>query len=171
MKKILNTKVMVTLALLIAINLILTRIFVIYFSDFSRFDLGNVPLILAGLFFGPAAGAIAGAAADILGSVVLSGRGWFPPLTIGPVLMGLIPGLLRRFLIKKNTLPRVLAIVILTEAVASLAWKAWCLATLYHVDYSIVFIARLPVVILLMAVETALVYILFKRLLKVLRPQ
>ena len=171
MKKILNTKIMVIMALLIAINLILTRIFVFYFNDFSRFDLGNIPIILAGLFFGPAAGAIVGAVSDVLGSVVLSGRGWFPPLTIGPLLMGLIPGLLRRFVIKKNTLPRVLVIVILTEAVASLAWKTWCLATLYHADYSIVFIARLPVVILLMVVETVLVCILFKRLLKVLRPE
>ncbi|MDO4552874.1 MAG: folate family ECF transporter S component [Bacillota bacterium] len=165
----LDLKTLVTLALLVAINIILTRIFVIYITDFSRLDLGNVPIILAGLFFGPAAGAIAGAAADIFGSAVLSGRGWYPPLTVGPLLMGLIPGLLRSWLQRKPNWGRVLLIVILAEAVASILWKTFWLAKLYNMGYFALLALRGPVALILIAVETILVYILYKRLLPVVR--
>lgn len=165
----LDLRTLVTLALLMAINIILTRIFVIYITDFSRIDFGNIPIILAGLFFGPVAGALTGAVADIFGSAVLSGRGWFPPLTVGPLLMGLIPGLLRFWLKDKVTWTRVLVIIILAEAVASIAWKTYWLSVLYNMEYAALLVLRGPVAVAMVAIETLLIYILYKRLLPVVK--
>ncbi len=164
-----SLRTLVLLALFIAINLILSRIFVFYLTDFARLELGNVPLLLAGLLCGPAAGAVTGAVADILGSVVLSGRGWFPLLTVGPLLMGLLPGLLRRPLLgKEPNWKRMLFLIVLTELIASVFYKTWCLSLLYGMSFPALLAVRLPVICLLTAAEVLLVYPLYSRLRKLL---
>lgn len=158
-------RVLVTLALLVAINIILTRLFVVYLTDFARLDLGNVPILLSGFLFGPLAGALTGGVADVLGAII-SGRGWYPPLTVGPLLMGLIPGLLQFWFRKAPTLLRMAMIVILAEVTASVLWKTYWLSTLYGISYSACLLARLPAIIPLAIVEILFVYILYKRLSK-----
>lgn len=164
MKKI-SLRVLVTMALLVAVNLILTRLLVIYLTDFTRLDLGNVPLLLSGFLFGPLAGALTGTAADILGAVI-SGRGWYPPLTFGPLLMGLIPGLLRSWFRKSPTLPKMALIVIIANFLAAVIWKTYWLSTLYGISYTVCLLTRLPVIAILCAAEIIFVYILYKRLVR-----
>jgi ECF transporter S component (folate family) len=162
MKKI-SLQTLVTMAFFAAINIVLTRIFVFYATDFARFDLGNVPILLSGLLFGPLAGALTGSVADIMGSLI-SGRGWFPPITVGPLLMGLIPGLLRVWYSKSSTVIKTVIVVIAAEFFASILWKTYWLSVLFTIPFYTCLLARLPIIILLSAVEAVLVYILFKRL-------
>ncbi|MGI6751425.1 MAG: folate family ECF transporter S component [Anaerovoracaceae bacterium] len=164
MKRI-NLRTLVTIALLVAINIVLTRIFVIYITDFARLDLGNVPLLLSGLLFGPVAGALTGGVADVMGALI-SGRGWFPPLTFGPILMGLIPGLLGLWYRKSPTLTKIVFIIVLGEFFASVLWKTYWLSVLYGISYFACLMARLPAIIPLTIVEIILVYILYRRLVK-----
>ena len=169
MKK-LSLRVLVSLALLAAINIVLSRFLVIYLTEFARLDLGNVPLILAGLLFGPIAGALTGAAADITGSALLSGLGWYPPLTLGPVLMGFIPGLLGGWLRKAAGIPRMACVVLTTEFIASILCKTYLLSGLYGMSYYACLVARAPAVALVSAAEVFLVYALYARLSKEFSP-
>ena len=175
-KRNISLRTLVTLAVFVAANIILTRIFVLYITDFVRLDLGNVPLILAGLYFGPAAGALTGAASDLLG-VMLSGRGWYPPLTVGPILMGLLPGLLRIGLRAKKNTPfpeqgakkvrlfgKLFGIIALSELLAAILWKTYWLSVLYGMSYSVCLAARVPAILALLVVESILIYILYKRI-------
>ena len=62
-----NTYALTVCALLTALSVILARLLTIIPSEISRFSLEAVPILLAGLLFGPVPGAAVGFAADFIG--------------------------------------------------------------------------------------------------------
>ena len=96
---ILNTRNLVMMALLVAIQIILARYLSIQ-SEMFRISFETIPLALAGIWLGPASGAIVALVSDILGTV-LSGIGlYFPPLSLGPVTFAVLCGLGAKYLRK-----------------------------------------------------------------------
>ena len=77
---------------LIALNVVLSRLVSIPIGNAFRISLGSVPIILSGLWLGPLAGGICGAAGDLMGCLV-AGYAPNPFITASTVLMGVIPGL------------------------------------------------------------------------------
>ncbi len=146
-----STRALVLAALFAAISIILTRFLVIYLSSSVRISFGMFPIILASLLLGPLAGALTGGVADVLGCVVFSPLGWYPPLTISPILVGIIPGLLKPLLLKKVNLGRIALVVFCSELLVALTVTTGILAKLYGTGY----------------LELLAVRILYKRLLKV----
>ena len=96
------------LAMLTAASIVLSRLCVIYLTPTLRVEFGNLPIFLAGLFLGPASGVIVGGLADVLGAT-LSGVVYCPPLTLAAMFIGLLAGLLRRWVLAKPSLPAVLS--------------------------------------------------------------
>ena len=92
-KTIWNTYTVVMLGVLVAMTIVLTRMFAINLG-FARFTLGSVCVIMAGLWFGPVAGGICGMTADIIGAV-LQGYAVNPLITEGAMMWGIIPALMR----------------------------------------------------------------------------
>ena len=84
-----NIKIMMYMALLTALQIILTRLFVLDLGPY-RIAFGNVAAVLAGLWLGPAAGGICSFAADILGCF-LKGFAVNPLITAAAILWGVIP--------------------------------------------------------------------------------
>ena len=64
-----NVKTLVFMALLVAMQLVLSRIFVIELGPY-RITVGTVCTVLAGLWMGPVAGGICGGCADIIGCFI-----------------------------------------------------------------------------------------------------
>lgn len=92
-----STRNLILMAALIAMQIILARFLSIQASDILRISFESVPIVLAGMWLGPLSGAIVALIADILGTV-LSGYGiWFPPIALGPVLVGVISGLSTKY--------------------------------------------------------------------------
>jgi len=89
MRKKLNTKHLAIMALMVAISIILARWLVFYITPASRINLGNIPVMLAGLLLGPVAGLLTGVVSDLLGAF-MSGYGLLPPITIGAAGLQLI---------------------------------------------------------------------------------
>lgn len=87
------TYTIVSLGALTAINLILTRFLAINIGGFGRIQLGAVARIMAGLWFGPLAGALCGLVSDLLGCLI-QGYAVNPVITLAAVLWGVIPALL-----------------------------------------------------------------------------
>ncbi len=99
MKRRLNTKTLVISALLIALQIVFTRILSIE-TGAIRISLGFFPVAVAGMLFGPLGGGIIGVIADILGMLLFSkGNIYFFPFTISEFLYGFGFGLM---LYKKN---------------------------------------------------------------------
>ncbi len=88
-----NTRVLVYLALLVAIQIVLVRIISIDLG-FARVTIGNLPVVLAGMWFGPFAGALCGLVADVIGCFI---RGYAvnPLITLSVMVWGVIPVLMR----------------------------------------------------------------------------
>ena len=96
---ILSTRNLVMMAILVAIQIILARYLSIQ-SEMFRISFETIPLALAGIWLGPASGAIVALVSDILGTVI-SGIGlYFPPLSLGPVTFAVLCGLGAKYLRK-----------------------------------------------------------------------
>jgi len=92
-----NTRNLVMMGVLIAIEIILARFLSIQ-TETLRISFETIPIGLAGIWLGPAAGALVALVSDILGTII-SGYGvYFPPLSLGPVAFAVVCGLCTKYL-------------------------------------------------------------------------
>lgn len=108
---------------LTAIEIILARYLSVQTETF-RLGFETIPLGLAGLWLGPAAGALVALAGDVLGTVLFGYGVYFPPLSLGPVVFGAVCGLGGLYLRRRG---------------ARRAWKVAAVAVLAGVLNSFVF--------------------------------
>lgn len=102
-KQLNNLKLVATLAMLAAISIVAGKYLGINVGEFMRFSLENMPIILAGMAFGPVAGVAVGVVADLVGCLMV---GWtpIPWVTVGAALIGGLSGGIS-LLLKKTSLP------------------------------------------------------------------
>lgn len=162
----LNTKTLIMMALFAAISIILARFMVIWLTNSVRISFGNIPIMLAGMLFGPLAGGLTGAVADILGASVFSGYGWYPPLTIPVVLAEIIPALLKPVFLKKVNIWRIYLVVTITNIVVSIGLTTLLLSGLYGTGFFELLVVRAPISLVVTIVEGLAIYILYGRLKK-----
>jgi len=98
-KPLFTTKTLASVSLLTALSIILARVFgiLVPIAGFPalKINFSAVPLVIAGIFYGPAAGVLAGAVSDIVGYVINPmGGAFFPGFTLTTALCGFIPGLI-----------------------------------------------------------------------------
>ena len=133
-----STRNLILMAALIAMQIILARFLSIQASDILRISFESVPIVLAGMWLGPLSGAIVALIADILGTV-LSGYGiWFPPIALGPILVGVISGLSTKYVFRSDlSSTRDSWKVILTVVVAGIV-NSFLVGTVTTTMYSII---------------------------------
>ena len=133
-----STRNLILMAALIAMQIILARFLSIQASDILRISFESVPIVLAGRWLGPLSGAIVALIADILGTV-LSGYGiWFPPIALGPILVGVISGLSTKYVFHSDlSSTRDSWKVILTVVVAGIV-NSFLVGTVTTTMYSII---------------------------------
>ena len=158
----LATKTLVILALLSAISIILSRFCVIYFTDQLRLSFGNIPILIAGLLFGPIAGAMVGGITDIIGAAMLSGFGWYPPLTLTPILMGFIAGILRNFVMRNTKFYRVAITTLIANAIGTMIWSTLSLSWLYGTPFWVQATYRVPFYIGVAVLEAFVLFAVLK---------
>ena len=114
MNKHLNTRTVVSCALLIALQIVFVRL--MSFGTASiRISLGFVPVAISGMLLGPVGGGIVGAMADFLGMLLFSrGMVYFFPLTISEFLYGFGFGLM---LFRRELSPVKLSLCVLIQFV------------------------------------------------------
>lgn len=162
-----NTYTLTVCALLTALSVILARLLTIIPSEISRFSLEAVPILLAGLLFGPVPGAAVGFAADFIGCL-FSPFGYNPIFCLPPILYGLWAGLLRGYLWTKPTVWRVALAVFPAALCGSVLWQSAALALVYGGEAKLAFfLTRLASRSIQFAVtgviDTAAVWLLLRR--------
>lgn len=162
-----NTYALTVCALLTALSVILARLLTIIPSEISRFSLEAVPILLAGLLFGPVPGAAVGFAADFIGCL-FSPFGYNPIFCLPPILYGLWPGLLRGYVWTKPTVWRVALAVFPAALCGSVLWQSAALALVYGGEAKLAFfLTRLASRSIQFAVtgviDTAAVWLLLRR--------
>jgi ECF transporter S component (folate family) len=157
-----NLRTLTLCALLVAMSIVFSRVLTIS-TGFVRFNLGGLPVVLAGVLLGPGAGFAAGAVADILGGL-LAGYAINPLITLGAAVVGLVPGLVWRYAARiglEDQNLRLGAGILLGHLLGSMILNSLALHIFYNYAWSVLAV-RVPNYLVLSAVEFVLVRILLE---------
>ena len=128
-------RVIVAAALLAAMSFILGKFLQIPIGEIIRISFENLPLMMAGICFGPLVGAMTGAVADLVGCL-LYGYAINPLITLGAATVGFTAGVVSHYLIRK---PKALSIgisVFSAHLLGSVIVKSFGLAAWYLSKYN-----------------------------------
>ena len=130
-KRTMTTKALAYCALLAALSVVLARLIIPMPNVTTRFSIEAVPIYLAGMLFGPMAGALVGFSSDLVGCL-FSGYGYNPLFCLPPILYGIFGGLLRRWLMGKPGLPRLAVSFLPPVVLGSILWQSAALSYVYN---------------------------------------
>lgn len=102
--------------------------FTFYLPDFSRITFREIPIFLCSFTLGPVWGGLCALVSDLIGTFISnSGNAWNPMFAASAVLTGVLPGLLFRYVFKKEklTLATTLSIIPVNIAVALFLNTFW----------------------------------------------
>ena len=125
-----RTKTITGCAMLCALSIVLARLIIPMPNDFTRFSIEAVPVFLAGMFFGPVAGALVGFAADFIGCF-FTPFGYNPLFCLPPILYGLSGGLFGPWVRGKASILRLGVAFLPAVALGSVLWQSFALALIY----------------------------------------
>ncbi len=164
----LTSKDMILVGLLIALTVVLTRITGISFG-IVNVTFGFIGLSLTGLLFGPWIAAITGTLADLIGFFLFPPpSSYFPGYTLTATLSGLIYGFI--LYNKKLTVPRIFSAVFLQAILCSLLLNTLWTSILFHKAFLVILPARILKNVVVIPINTFLLYMIFRYLLAYLKP-
>ena len=133
-----NTKKLITLSVLVAMDVVLTRFLSIHAWN-TRIGFGFVPMVIAAMMYGPLSAGIVAALADFIGAILFPTGPYFPGFTFSVFLMGIVFGL---FLYKDRSFWRVVVSVLITQFVISLFLTTYWISFLYGANYKALLATR-----------------------------
>ena len=147
--------------LLSALSVILNQ-FTSFFSQVLRVSFTFLPIALSGMLYGPVLTGSLGAVVDILKYFTRNdGGAFFPGFTISEFIVGFLYGL---FLYRKRvTLPRVFMARLTVTVVNNLFLTPLWLSMLYGDAFVALVAARIVKNIIMLPIETALLYVILKQ--------
>lgn len=156
-------KVTAMLAMLCAISIICGKYLAIRGGDILRFSFENLPIIFAGLAFGPLAGILVGVVSDLVGCVMV-GYTINPLVTVGAAAIGAVSGITRLLFNKLGIKGafNVAVSVAFAHFIGSVVIKTFGLAAFYDLPIWALMLWRLLNYVIVGAVEAALLIVLLK---------
>lgn len=155
-----NSLVMVaTLAMLIALEIVLSRLVPIINSQQLKISFAFLPVAIASYLYGIKGGAAVGGISDVLGAVLFPVGDFFPGFTFTAILQGVVFGF---FLGKKsdgkfNTFLRAFIPVMITQICGSLLLNTFWISYMYHSPFIGVLVPRIMQTVAMIAVESAVI--------------
>ena len=135
-----NTKTLAIMALMIAIEIILTRILSIQ-TPTVRISFGFIPIALLAVMYGPLYAGIAAAIADFMGVMLFPVAAFFPGFTLTAFLMGITYGI---FLYKHpQKMTRIFVAVLIVVVVLQLGLDTYWLQIITGQGYLALLPARI----------------------------
>lgn len=144
-----NLRVLLTMALFIALSMVFKRIG--FTMGPFRISFENLPLLLAGVMFGPVVGFVTGAVGDVFGCL-FSGFSINPFITLGAGSIGFVSGIVSFYCLKSSPRLRIIAAVALAHIIGSMIIKSLGLYVYYHYELSALLL-RVPLYIIIGSVE------------------
>lgn len=161
MKKENKVKVLVFAGALIAMNIVLSRLLVLNIGPTLRITVSQTPVYLAGFWFGPVVGGICGFLGDLIGSL-LQGYAPNPFISLSAILTGVLPGIASYLIKKRMEIWHVLGVLVLNGLIGSLGFTCIGLHMYYGTPWAVLYAGRIVQTILLTAVNTVLVFFLYR---------
>ena len=159
-----TTKKLTILGLLIALEVVFARFLSISAWNI-RIGFSFLPIVLAGMLYGPIEGGIVGAISDLIGALLFPSGPFFPGFTLSACLTGIVFGL---FLKKDQSIWRIILAVVVNQIFMSLLLNSFWISTLYGSPFVPVLTARLVQSAIVAPVQVIVILIL-KRILPSLK--
>lgn len=145
----LDTKSLVTIALLVAMEVVLSR-----FLSISAWNIkigfSFLPIAIGAILYGPIGGGLIAALGDFLGATLFPIGAYFPGFTLTAFLTGFVFGL---FLYKSQSIPRIIGAVLINQCILSLCLNTLWISILYGSPYGPLFVTRVGQTLILVVVE------------------
>lgn len=164
------------LAVLIALNVVLTRVASLRLAfggvEGIRIGMGGLPVIMAGVFWGPAAGALVGALGDVIGYFLNPMGAYMPHFTLTAALTGAVPGLVLKAMRRERNpgLGALLLAILVGQTVTSLILVPYFLQTLFGIPWVPLLPARLISQAIHIPAYAFIIHVLARRLELMARP-
>ena len=126
-----TTKTLAYCALLAALSVVLARLVIPMPAADTRFSIEAIPMVIAGMLFGPIPGALVGFTADFVGCL-FSPYGYNPIFCVPPILYGLCGGLFRNYLAKGVDPLRLTVSLLPPVILGSIVYQSATLAFMYY---------------------------------------
>ena len=126
-----------------------------------RISVEAVPMVLAGIFFGPIPGALVGFIADFIGCM-FSPFGFNPMLIMPPILYGMFGGLFRPLLMKKVNLWTLFLTMLPPVLLGSVLLQSFLMGQIYGKGFWYFFSTRSIEYAIKLVVEVIILQLLFQ---------
>ena len=156
-----SLRVTVILSMLAAISIICGKYLAINGGEVMRFSLENMPIIFAGMAFGPAAGAIVGVVADLVGCLMVAYT-VNPLITLGAAAIGAISGVIPSLLIPVLKDKRLITVITVAAShiIGSVLIKTVGLAAYYDMPLIVLMLWRMLNYVIVGIIDGIVVHIL-----------
>ncbi len=156
-----SLKILVLSSILAAISIVCGKYLAIPGGTVLRFSFENLPVLLSGVAFGPLVGAVVGAVADLIGSVMV-GYTINPVVTLGAATVGLLGGAVFRLGRPLPPLARLTLTVTVAHLIGSVVVKTLGLAAFYALPLWELMLWRLLNYLIIGALELMLLWLLLR---------
>lgn len=157
-----NIKTVVMLALLLALDVVMSR-FLSVNTAFFKLDTSFIPLVIAAYLYGPVGGMIVAGLGDLIGALLFPFGPYMPHFTLSAALTGLWMGMALK---GKFGFGKVCFAIIPSQIVCSLFLNSCFLILLYG---KVAFWLRLVQTAVSMPIQIIVVYALIKRVVPLMR--
>lgn len=152
----LNTKTLVVMALLIALEVVLNRFLSVNAWNI-KIGFSFVPVVIAAIMFGPIYSALVGGLGDLIGALLFPIGQYFPGFTLTAALMGLVWGL---FLHKKQQIHGIVLSAAINQGILGLCLNTLWISILYGSPYEGLFVSRIPQAAILFTAQVIVIYVM-----------
>ncbi|QNO14529.1 folate family ECF transporter S component [Alkalicella caledoniensis] len=156
-------------AMLMAVSIVLTRVASIIVPlgglPGLRLGFGPIPIMIGSIMLGPFLGAMVGAGADLLGSMLASQGAFSPFIFISQTLYGVIPFYVL-YLFKNKNSYSYLSAVVLTQLICGII-TSYGLAVMFGRTFGEYYILRIPGQIILMAAYSIIIGLMHSHIYRV----
>lgn len=163
-KKRTSLKILAASSLMVAISIVCGKYLAIPGGEVLRFSFENLPIMMAGMLFGPAVGIAVGVVADLVGCILV-GYTVNPLVTLGAAAIGFVSGLVWMLLTRRKTGSYAVNVILSVAAahiVGSVLIKTFGLAAYYAFPLWELMLWRLLNYAIVGAIEGTLLFILMK---------
>lgn len=126
-----------------------------------RITFENIPVILSGIVCGPFVGAVVAVFSDIVSCLMSPNPSLNPIITLGAASIGIISGVISRYIIKKGVFFKVSVSVFVSHIIGSMIIKSIGLYVFFHYEIPIL-LWRIPLYIAISLCETGIIYAIVK---------
>lgn len=160
-----NTKILVFAAMLVAMNIVLSRVLSIQAGPYIRITFSQIPIYLCSLWFGPVIGGLSGFLGDLIGTLI-QGYAPNPFISMAAILTGVLPGVMKRFAFHNQISWWKLGIVfVMNGLIGSLGLTTLGLHIYYGTAWAVLYATRPIQTAALTVSNTILVTLLYKSVL------